>query len=142
VLSLTTPNTAGLGTADTTAGTLSGALGEVVVADGTTPTDGSWTTSVSISAPFTNGLTGANLATIPDANISYFAPACTKSGPGTGTFTPGAGGAMTGTQTAMTAASLAGDTTCTWNPTITVNLDGSPAGTYSGTILHSLTGAG
>lgn len=142
-LSLTTPATADLGSANTTTGTLTGSLGDVVVADGTTPTDGSWTASVAISVPFTNGLTGADLATIPDANVSYDPVAdCVNSGPGTGVFTKGAAGAMTASVTAMTAATLAGDTTCTWTPNITVALDGSPKGTYTGTILHSLTGSG
>jgi hypothetical protein len=146
VLSLTTPASAPLGTANTTAHTLSAGLGDVVVADGTTPTDGAWTASVAISVPFTNGLTAPNLATIPNGNVQYDpVAACTNAGPGTGTFTAGTAAAFpdsAGTLTAMTAASLAGDTTCTWDPTITVTLDGSPAGHYTGTILHSLTGTG
>ncbi len=139
VLAITVPVSADLGSQVTTAGTLTGSLGSVEVLDGTTPDDGTWTTTVAITTPFNNGGTAAS-DTIPDSNLSYAPGACTPGGPGTGTFTPGSGGAMTASQTAMVGSALFGDTTCTWTPSITVTLDGSPAGTYSGTITHSVTG--
>jgi hypothetical protein len=126
------------------------------VTDGTAPDDGSWTTTVAITSPFTISGTGTTgTTTIPNGNINYnpgtscavgTSPTgtdCIPSGPGTGTFTAGSATdfpASAGTFTAFSGGSLFGDTSVVWDPVITVTLDGSPAGLYTGTIEHSVTG--
>jgi hypothetical protein len=135
-LTMTTPGTADLGTV--TAGTSSvvNALGPVTISDQRAQLSGGWTASVS-STSFTTG-GGTTPETIPAADVSY-APGAATSTSGTGTFTPGSGGALGGSQTAFTASGEAGLTSVTWNPTITVTLPATTvAGLYTGMITHSV----
>ena len=58
---------------------------------------------------------------------------------GVGVFTPGLAGAIGTARTGFTASAETGLTSVTWNPTITVTLPSTaPAGTYAGTITHSV----
>ncbi len=141
LLSISTPGTADLGSADiNTSTTLSDPLGDVTVTDNTSPDNGSWTATVEMSVPFTTGA-GTTNETIPDSDVNYDATAGCTSTTGTGTFT-GFAGDLTNPITAFTGTGLFGDNACTWDPTITVTFPtGVAAGTYNGTILHSVTNA-
>ncbi len=136
LLTITTPDTAALGTVPIGAPTVSAALGSVIVDDERGTLGGSWTASV-ISTDFTTG-GAAPAETVPAASVAY-APGAATATTGTGTFTPGPGGAMDTSQTAFSATATTGVTTVHWDPTITVTLRaGIVAGTYTGTITHSV----
>ena len=132
---------ADLGSHLTSDATISGSLGSVEVADLTSPDDGSWTATVAMTTPFHTATGASESETIPNSDVSYDpGTSCTKGGPGTGTFTPGAGGVLDATKPAFAGTALFGDTTCTWLPSLTVTLPaGSPIGTYTGELLHSVT---
>lgn len=141
-LVLTTPASADFGPNAISSGTVSGSLGDVTVADGRTPDHGTWTTTVAMPTPFHIDGSGTN-EVIPNSGVNYNpgTTACTNTGTGTGTFSPGTALAVGSGITAYSASELIGDTTCAWNPVITVTLPtGIVAGVYSGTILHSITG--
>lgn len=136
-LSITVPTAAGsLGSAvNKVAGnTISGALGTVQVDDARSAAAGSgWVASV-ISTAFTP----ATGATIAASLVGYTAGPITKVG--TATFTANDPAALTGVTPAVTASGITGDNSATWNPTIIVTIPGGTlAGTYSGTITHSVT---
>jgi hypothetical protein len=136
-LSITVPTAAGsLGSAvNKVAGTtISGSLGEVQVNDARSAAAGSgWVASV-ISTAFTP-TTGATIAA---SLVGYTAGPITKVG--TATFSANDPVALTGVTAAVTATGITGDNSATWNPTITVTVPGGTlAGTYSGTITHSVT---
>lgn len=136
-LSITVPtSTASLGSAvNKVAGnTISGALGVVQVNDARSAAAGSgWVASV-ISTAFTP-TTGATIAA---SLVGYTTGPITKVG--TATFTADDPAALTGVTAAVTATGITGDNSATWNPTITVTVPGGTlAGTYSGTITHSVT---
>jgi hypothetical protein len=136
-LSITVPTAAGsLGSAaDKVAGTtISGSLGVVQVNDARSAAAGSgWVASV-ISTAFTP-TTGPTIAA---SLVGYTAGPITKVG--TATFTADDPAALTGLTPAVTATGITGDNSATWNPTITVTVPGGTlAGTYTGTITHSVT---
>jgi hypothetical protein len=135
-LSITTPSSANLGTAPIGTSAVNAALGTVTVSDQRALFAGGWTASV-ISGSFVTG-SSSPAETVPAADVSY-APGSATATSGTGTFTPGAGGALGTSRTAFTASAEAGITSCGWNPTITVTLPAAViAGTYTGTITHSV----
>jgi hypothetical protein len=136
-LSISVPTDAGsLGSIVNTVsgGTLSGSLGQVVVTDARSAAAGStWVASV-ISTAFTP-LSGA---TIPASRVGYTAGTITKVG--TATYTANDPTNLTGASPAVTATGITGDNSATWNPTISVAVPGGTiAGTYSGTITHSVS---
>ncbi|MEV0808398.1 hypothetical protein [Micromonospora sp. NPDC050200] len=140
VLEITVPDTADLGTG-TPGSAITGSLGAVSVSDQRASTTPNWTASV-ISTDFTTGAGGTGQV-VPATSITY----------ASGTVTPGAG--QTGTCNASTATPLdnttpitaashtggSGNNTCSWNPTLVVTVaTTNVAGTYSGTVTHSVTG--
>jgi hypothetical protein len=135
-LSISVPTDAGsLGTRANTVlgGTISGPLGEVTVNDARGAAAGSgWVASV-ISTAFTP-LGGPTIAA---SDVGYTAGTITKLG--TATFTANDPSDLTAVSPAVTATGITGDNSATWNPTITVTVDGGKAaGVYSGTITHSV----
>jgi hypothetical protein len=135
-LSISVPANAGsLGSIVNTVGggTISGALGQVVVTDARSAAAGStWVASV-ISTAFTP----VSGPTIPASRVGYTAGTITKVG--TATYTANDPTNLTGASPAVTATGITGDNSATWNPTINVAVPGGTiAGTYSGTITHSV----
>lgn len=135
-------STVNLGTATTGTASLTGSLGNVTVTDARGALVATWTASA-LSSDFTNTTTGGTTADekVTAPNVSYFA--------GVGTPVLGQVGAFTdasvtpvaiGTTTAVGSWSGVGNDTVTWNPQITLALRASQvAGTYSGTITHSVS---
>jgi hypothetical protein len=135
-LSITVQGTAGsLGSAVNTVGgsTISGPLGQVQVLDARSAAAGSgWVASV-ISTAFTP----SSGPTIGAALVGYNAGTIAKVG--TATYTANNPPNLTGVVAAVTASGITGDNSATWDPTINVHIDGGKiAGTYSGTITHSV----
>jgi hypothetical protein len=139
-ISITVPaSTVALGTAAAGASSLSGSLGSVSVTDARGALPAVWTATVT-STPFTTGGATAN-ETVAAAAIGYASGLVSSTGigvfTGSGTVTPAAIG--TGVAGVALTAGI-GNNTASWNPTITFTLGASQvAGTYSGTITHSLT---
>lgn len=140
-LAITTPASKDLGTVATGSGLSGAQLGNVSVTDGRGALLGTWTASVS-STDFTTGGATAN-ETIAKADADYWSGAATAS-TGTGVFTPGQLTALLkvtlgASRTAFAAASVVGNNSVTWNPTVIMNAPaGAVAGTYTGTITHSV----
>jgi hypothetical protein len=135
-LSITVPTDAGnLGTRmnSVSGGAISGSMGQVQVLDARSAAAGSgWVASV-ISSAFTP-LAGP---AIPASFVSYNAGPITKTG--TATYTANDPGDLTAVEAAVTASGITGDNSATWNPTITVWVNGGmAAGVYSATITHSV----
>jgi hypothetical protein len=135
-LTITVPTDAGnLGTRANTvsAGTITGALGQVQVSDARSAAAGSgWVASV-ISTAFTPPAGPA----IAASAVSYTAGPITKVG--TATYTANDPLDLNGVAPVVTATGITGDNSATWNPTITVTVPGGmAAGVYSATITHSV----
>ncbi len=135
-LEITVPPDAGsLGSISNTVsgGVISGSLGQVQVNDARSAAAGSgWVASV-ISTAFTPSAG----PTIGAAAVGYVAGPITKVG--TATFTANDPTALTGAVAGVTASGITGDNSATWNPTIKVTVaGGKAAGTYTGTITHSV----
>jgi hypothetical protein len=130
-LAITVPaSTVALATVATGTLTAAGALGAVTVADTRGALLNSWATTITNTA-FVTG-TSTVSETVPATDVAYSSGAATAHS-GTGAFVPGS----KVTPPAHTA--FAGNTSTTWNPTVTfVLLSSQVAGTYSGTITHSL----
>ncbi len=100
-----------------------------------------WVTSVTSTAFTTGGATGPE--TISNASISYWSGAATSSS-GLGTKTPGQATSanavdMSVSRTAFTQSTGTGNNAAAWNPTLIVTPPAaSVAGTYSGTVTHSV----
>ena len=141
LFSITVPASANLGSVATGSATTSAQLGSVQITDGRGALLGTWTGSVS-STDFTTGGATAN-ETIAKASLDYWSGAATASS-GTGVFTPGQLTSLLkvtlgSTRTAFAAASVVGNNSVTWNPTVIVNVPSAAvAGVYSGTITHSV----
>jgi hypothetical protein len=131
-----------LGTASTGAGTLSHALGNVTVTDGRGALTATWTAAAS-STNFTTGGASAN-ETVAKASVGYWAGVGTPQLGQIGAFVP-AGTLLTPVALAGTGSNVGqwagtGNNTVTWNPTISFTLlPAQVAGTYSGTITHSVS---
>jgi hypothetical protein len=123
---------------------LVGQIGPVTVTDSRASADASWQSTV-VSSNFTTG-GGTPSEVILASEVEYWSGAATAT-TGTGTFTPGqATGAdaepldtvlplITFTHTGGT-----GNNTDTWNPTLIVHMPlDSEAGTYTGTVTHSVS---
>jgi hypothetical protein len=138
-LTITSP-TSSVALTGVTVGTTnpSGQLGTVTVDDERGLLSGGWTATVQSTA-FTTG-TDPSTVTIAASNVKY-TPGSTSGAVGTANYTPGTAAVAIGTpQTAYAADSEVGSAGVSWDPTITVNLPahGQVAGTYSGTITHSV----
>jgi hypothetical protein len=126
------------GTVATGAATASGQLGSVTVADARGALVNSWTTSVDSTTFVLPGATPTSNETVAVNKIAYSSGAFTAHS-GLGVFVPGtlANGAVPGTAGSYTGA--AGNSSTTWNPTLTFTLLSSQvAGTYTGTVTHSV----
>jgi hypothetical protein len=143
LLQVSDPSNTSLGSVATGTATVSSQLGAVTVSDGRGALLGSWTASVA-STDFTTGGATAN-ETISKASVDYWSGAATST-TGTAVFVPGQATAllkqaMSASRTAYSATGVIGNTTATWNPTVVVNIPAQAvAGTYSGTVTHSITG--
>ncbi|MCA1845481.1 MAG: hypothetical protein LC792_20265 [Actinobacteria bacterium] len=140
-LAITVPGSSNLGSVATGTATTSSQLGSIQVSDGRGALNGAWTTSVSSTDFTTGGATSDE--TIVKASADYWSGAATATS-GTGTFTPGQANArakvtMASSRTAFSGASVIGNNTATWNPTVIINIPSAAvAGAYSGTITHSV----
>lgn len=119
-----------------------GQLGPVTVTDGRGALVAAWTASVS-STDFVrvgSGATPASNEVVAKANIAYVSGAATSS-TGVGAFLPGATLTMDLPEALRIAGTWAGSgaNSVTWDPTLTFTLLASQvAGTYSGTVTHSV----
>ena len=138
-LNITVPaSIVALGSVATGAATASGQLGSVAVADTRGALVNTWNTTVG-STTFVTG-TGTPTAdqTVAKANIAYSSGASTSTS-GLGAFVPGTLATMTADGIGAGWAGLSGNNTAAWNPTLTFTLLPSQvAGTYTGTITHSV----
>jgi len=140
-LSISAPSSKALGSAATGSASITAQLGTTTVTDARGALLGSWTGSVA-STDFTTGLATAN-ETIAKTDADYWSGAATAS-TGLGTFTPGQllvanKVTLASSRTAFSAASVIGNNSVSWNPTVGINVPAAAvAGTYSGTITHSV----
>jgi hypothetical protein len=140
-LSISAPASRDLGSGSTGGGTVSAQLGTVTVTDNRGALVGTWTASVS-STDFTTGGATAN-ETIAKGQVTYWSGTATESS-GVAVFAPGQAiaanaQALSVSRTAFSAAAIVGNNSASWNPTLTVNVPAAAvAGTYSGTVTHSV----
>ena len=142
-LAITAPGSTDLGTV-ATGGTLTAQLGPVTVSSNAALALG-WTATVTLSGPFTVTQAGQS-ATFPAARVRYWsglATATTGIAAGicfAGQATSGLAVALTAGRTAYACgAILATSSSLTWNPTLVLTTQSTdPAGTYTGTITHSV----
>lgn len=134
-LNVTAPASTDLGAAATTASVVSGNLGDVTVTDDRGLLVAAWTVTA-VSTDFTTGAGSAD-ETVPATNVTY------TPGLATGTAvtvpTPGLlGGAL---PLPVVTGTGVGNNTATWDPTLSISLAGTSgvAGTYTGTITHSVS---
>jgi hypothetical protein len=135
-LTISVPATSNLGTYTNTVGDgeLSGSLGDVTVSDARSAAAGSWWEATVIAT----ALTPTTGPTIGAALIEYRCGDITQVG--VATFVATDQEDLTGVVPVVTASGITGDNSATWNPTITVKIDsGKAAGTYTGTITHSVS---
>lgn len=143
-VAITAPTSANLGSAATGTSTLSAQLGTVTATASAVLLVGpSFTATVSATAFKTGG--GSASETIAKASIRYWSgPATSVSGGLLSGFTPSQANAaqavdLSVPRIAFSGSAPAGTISASWNPTIVVNIPASAvAGTYSGTITHSV----
>lgn len=140
-VAITAPSSKNLGSVATGTSTLSAQLGSVVVtASGLVAP--SFVASVS-GTVFTTGAGGANQI-IAKTSILYWSGPATATVGLLGNATPGQASAANAVnlsiqRTAMSGTGLLLSISTTWNPTIVINIPAAAvAGTYSGTITHSV----
>jgi hypothetical protein len=130
-LSLSVPATANLGAVATGTLVALGQLGPVTVADTRGSLVNTWTTTVTSSA-FVTGVGTAPHQVVTEPNVAYLSGPFTAH-TGLGTFVPGT------KSPAPLYTGLAGNSSTTWDPTITMTLLSSQvAGAYTGTVTHSV----
>jgi hypothetical protein len=142
--SISAPASKNLGSVPTGTSTFSAQLGTVTAsASGILGLAPSFTATVSATV-FRTGAGGPS-QTISKASILYWSgPATAFSGALLGGFTPGQASAslsqdLSVPRVAFAGAALAGTISASWSPTIVINLPAAAvAGTYSGTITHSV----
>lgn len=135
-LSISAPQTADLGSATVASPTVSGQLGNVTVDDTRGSLVANWTAKVS-ATDFTTGA-GSPAETITKDGLAYVAGAAVSS-TGTGAFAPGVSGPL-GLQLTAYSHVGTGVNSVTWNPSVTITVPvGKVAGTYTGTITHSVS---
>ena len=135
-LTISVPATSNLGSFPTGSASASGALGTVTVTDARGALVATWTASVS-STSFTTG-TATTDETVAASALGYTAGLPTAQ-TGVGVC---AGLPQSNLSTAKPAMNLTvgvGNNSCSWNPTLSATLLSSQvAGTYSGTVTHSV----
>lgn len=143
-LSITAPGSSDLGSVGP-GQTIAAQLGAVTVgADAAIV--GGWTATVSLSGQFTVTQPGQSW-TFPSSRVRYWSgPATASSGLGLTVCVPGQATSLTAqtltsTRTAYSCGALLSlSSSLTWRPTIVVSTQaGDPAGTYAGTITHSVS---
>jgi len=118
------------------ASSLSGNLGPVTVTDNQGTLAHAWTATVS-STDFTTGVGGAN-KTVTKDNVSYTPGTITSSGIGAAVGTPAL--TLATSASVVTATAVIGAMSANWDPTVSVTIPSSViAGTYSGTVTHSVS---
>jgi hypothetical protein len=143
LLSISDPADKALGSIATGTASLTNTLGTVSVTDSRGALNGTWTASVA-STDFTTGGATSN-ETIVKGQVDYWSGAALST-TGTAVVVPGQllvlnKQALSAARTAMSATAVIGNNTASWNPTVVVNVPAQAvAGTYSGTITHSVTG--
>ena len=141
-LAITVPSAANFGSVPSGAGSLSGQVGPVTATDeGTVLLLPRFTASVS-ATNFTTG-SGSASETISKASISYWSgPATSTTGaqtPVPGQATAALAPSLSTSRTAFSSTGLVLSIATTWRPTIVVAIPANAvAGTYSGTITHSV----
>ena len=141
-LAITVPASTNLGTVATGTSTLSAQLGPVTASDTGVLSAPAFVASVT-STVFTTGGKTTN-ETIGKSSILYWsgpAVAATGLGPTSapGQATASAAQDLTVSRTAFTARGTLLSISVTWNPTLVINIPaGAVAGTYTGTITHSV----
>lgn len=144
-LSVSVPASANLTSSQTintavNATSLTGQLGSTTVADSRGQLIATWAASVD-GTDFTTGTASAS-ETVVDDNVSYWAGAATFTGvvtPVPGQLTALDAQNLGQSRTAMSGTLGVGNNTATWNPTLIVSVPaGNVAGTYTGTITHSV----
>ncbi|MGW4462447.1 hypothetical protein [Micromonospora sp. NPDC004704] len=122
---------------------ITGPIGPVTVTDSRASADASWEVTVTSTDFTTGGATASE--TILASEVDYWSGPATAT-TGDGTFTPGQATALLAEPLDNVAPLIAfshvggtGNNTATWNPTLIVHapLD-SQAGTYTGTVTHSV----
>jgi hypothetical protein len=139
-LGVAVPATADLGSAAPGDSTTA-PLGVVTVTDERATLNAAWTATVTSTAFTTGG--GAPAETIANSAVSYWSGPATAT---TGTGTPTAGQAtsagavvLSAARTAFTWSAGNGNNSVAWNPTLIVAIPATAvAGTYSGTVTHSV----
>lgn len=142
--SITVPTSRNFGSVPTGTSTFSAQLGTVTAsATGILGLAPSFTATVSATV-FKTGAGGPS-ETVAKTSIRYWSgPATAFSGALVGGFTAGQPNAalaqdLSIARVAFSGSALAGTISASWNPTIVINLPASAvAGTYSGTITHSV----
>jgi hypothetical protein len=138
-LSISVPGSADLSTSGSTligATSLSGTLGTVTVTDNQGTLAHTWTATVS-ATDFTTGGGGAN-KTVTKDNASYTPGTVSSSGIGAAVGTPAL--SLSTSASVVTATAVIGAMSASWDPTVSVTIPSSViAGTYSGTITHSVS---
>ena len=143
-LTVSDPADKSLGSVATGTATVTNTLGNTTVVDSRGALLGTWTSTVS-STDFTTG-TATEDETITKDLVDYYSGAATAFS-GTAVLVPGQATALLAqdlgaARTAFSATGVVGNNSATWVPTVVVNIPSdSVAGTYSGTITHSVTGA-
>jgi hypothetical protein len=143
LLSISDPADKALGSVATGTASLTNTLGAVSVTDNRGSLGGTWTATVA-STDFTTGGATAQ-ETIAKAQVDYWSGAALST-TGVAVVVPGQllvvnRQALSASRTAMSATAVVGNNTASWNPTVVVNVPAQAvAGTYSGTITHSVTG--
>lgn len=143
LLQVSDPANTALGSVATGTSTLTNSLGTVTVSDARGALNGTWTASVASTDFTTGGATAAE--TVTKDLVDYWSGAATSTS-GTAVRVPGQllavnKQALSASRTAFSATGVIGNNTASWNPTVVVNIPAQAvAGTYSGTITHSVTG--
>ncbi|MDG4823171.1 hypothetical protein O7635_15045 [Asanoa sp. WMMD1127] len=133
-LTITAPASVNLGSG-VTGGTVSGAIGPVQVVDQRGLLVAAWTATVSSTAYTTGGGTAPETIAASAATYTPGLPTAT-----TGVPVPVAGlpGTLGAPRTAYTATAV-GSNSVTWNPNLSIAIPAAAvAGTYSGTVTHSV----
>jgi hypothetical protein len=133
-LKISAPAAADLGTKAITATSIAGPIGPVSVDDSRGLAVSNWSVNVSTTG-FTTG-SGASAHTIPATSVLYEPGVVTGTG-----VAIGVPQALNLPTPVVTATGVLGNNSGTWKPTLTVLLPGSGAvaGSYSGTVTHSVS---
>ncbi|MEV0727527.1 hypothetical protein [Polymorphospora sp. NPDC050346] len=116
-------------------GTITGALGTVTVTDGRGELSAAWAATASATDFTTGGGTASE--TVPASSVVYTTGSTTVVS-GEPTATPGAPGPLDEPLEVL-AVTAVGSNAVSWNPTLTITLpDALVAGTYTGTVTHSV----